>query len=107
MCGKCAGGRSTARARGAPRARPERSAPLHGFRAAARHPPVADPTARAFEAPRYPLRSRERIVYSLRFVRFKQMQGIGQLVYESNVLVMNLCDKEKLKKELLLSSKLY
>ena len=35
------------------------------------------------------------------------MQGIGQLVYESNVLVMNLCDKEKLKKELLLSSKLY
>ena len=83
--------------------------PLHGFRAAARHPPVADPTARAFEAPRPPLRCKERIVYSLRFVRFKQMQGIGQLVYESkfNVLVMNLCDKEKLKKELLLSSKLY
>ena len=51
---KCAGGRSTARARGAPRARPERSAPLHGFRAAARHPPVADPTARAFEALQVP-----------------------------------------------------
>ena len=52
--GKCAGGRSTARARGAPRARPERSAPLHGFRAAARHPPVANPTARAFEALQVP-----------------------------------------------------
>ena len=31
-------------------------------------------SAQAFEAPRPPLRSRERIVYSLRFVRFKQMQ---------------------------------
>ena len=28
--------------------------PLHGFRAAARHPPVADPTARAFEALQVP-----------------------------------------------------
>ena len=27
---------------------------LHGFRAAARHPPVADPTARAFEALQVP-----------------------------------------------------
>ena len=54
MCGKCAGGRSTARARGAARARPERSAPLHGFRAATRHPPVADPTARASEALQVP-----------------------------------------------------
>ena len=52
--GKCAGGRSTARARGCTAGPAGTLGPLHGFRAAARHPPVADPTARAFEALQVP-----------------------------------------------------